>query len=81
MQGAKIHSITFNAMSTLLAVSSATDTVHIFKLGGSKGGNGGRSQNNGSKSPSGSVDGQSAGGLEGGYEDFIDGRKKSGGVR
>ncbi|CCA68972.1 related to ATG18-Phosphatidylinositol 3,5-bisphosphate-binding protein [Serendipita indica DSM 11827] len=28
----RIHSITFNAMSTLLAVSSAHDTVHIFKL-------------------------------------------------
>ncbi|KAG8979191.1 autophagy protein [Tulasnella sp. JGI-2019a] len=78
MQGARIHSITFNAMSTLLAVSSATDTVHIFKLSGSKGGGNGKSQNNnGSKSPAGSVDGQSAGGMEGGYEAFIDDRKKS----
>ena len=30
---ARIYSINFNAVSTLLAVSSAHDTVHIFKLG------------------------------------------------
>lgn len=29
---ARIFSISFNAVSTLLAVSSDTDTVHIFKL-------------------------------------------------
>ncbi|KAJ2351246.1 autophagy protein [Coemansia erecta] len=29
---AKIHSITFNATSTLLLVSSDTDTVHIFRV-------------------------------------------------
>ncbi|KAJ2791929.1 autophagy protein [Coemansia helicoidea] len=29
---AKIHSITFNATSTLLLVSSDTDTVHIFRM-------------------------------------------------
>ncbi|KAJ2694592.1 autophagy protein, partial [Coemansia spiralis] len=29
---AKIHSITFNATSTLLMVSSDTDTVHIFRV-------------------------------------------------
>ncbi|KAJ2613661.1 autophagy protein [Coemansia sp. RSA 1804] len=29
---AKIHSITFNATSTLLLVSSDTDTVHIFRI-------------------------------------------------
>ncbi|KAJ1648488.1 autophagy protein [Coemansia asiatica] len=29
---AKIHSITFNAKSTLLLVSSDTDTVHIFRM-------------------------------------------------
>lgn len=28
----KIYSITFNVTSTLLCVSSATDTVHIFKI-------------------------------------------------
>lgn len=30
---ARIYSVNFNAVSTLLAVSSAHDTVHIFKLG------------------------------------------------
>ncbi|KAF9956068.1 autophagy protein [Mortierella alpina] len=34
-QTAKIYSLSFNLMSTLLCVSSDTDTVHIFKLGGS----------------------------------------------
>ncbi|KAM6492800.1 WD40 repeat-like protein [Amanita muscaria] len=36
---AKIYSMNFNQVSTLLAVSSAHDTVHIFKLGPHKGGN------------------------------------------
>lgn len=31
---ARIYSINFNAVSTLLAVSSAHETVHIFRLGG-----------------------------------------------
>ncbi|KAG8777009.1 autophagy protein, partial [Serendipita sp. 397] len=35
---ASIHSITFNSMSTLLAVSSGHETVHIFKLGQRGGG-------------------------------------------
>jgi len=75
---AKIHSISFNAVSTLLAVSSATDTVHIFRLNGQKGGD-----NNGARrapsSPA-SVDSQDSrnvGGLEGGYEAYIDGKKSS----
>ncbi|TFK16401.1 hypothetical protein FA15DRAFT_629378 [Coprinopsis marcescibilis] len=37
---AKIYSINFNLVSTLLAASSAHDTVHVSKLGG-RGGNGG----------------------------------------
>lgn len=88
---AKIHSISFNAVSTLLAVSSATDTVHIFKLSGQKGGGGG--VNGGGVGGGGDVrrvpsspgsidssDGRGQGGVEGGYEAFIDGKKKSGGV-
>ncbi|KAF9437587.1 autophagy protein [Entomortierella beljakovae] len=43
-QSARIHSLSFNMASTLLCVSSDTDTVHIFKLGGSSPGN---SQGNG----------------------------------
>ncbi|KAF9930017.1 autophagy protein [Modicella reniformis] len=43
-QSARIHSISFNLVSTLLCVSSETDTVHIFKLGESSPSN---SQQNG----------------------------------
>ncbi|KAF5320650.1 hypothetical protein D9611_013715 [Ephemerocybe angulata] len=35
---AKIYSINFNVVGSLMAVSSAHDTVHIFKLGGATGG-------------------------------------------
>ncbi|KIO18292.1 hypothetical protein M407DRAFT_84119 [Tulasnella calospora MUT 4182] len=81
MQGARIHSITFNTVSSLLAVSSATDTVHIFKLSGGKGGgNSSSASRNGQASPSAaSMDSQiGSGAMEGGYEAFIDGKKKSG---
>jgi autophagy-related protein 18 len=33
---ARIYSMSFNSTSTLLSVSSATETVHIFRLGGAK---------------------------------------------
>lgn len=33
---ARIYSMSFNSTSTLLSVSSATETVHIFRLGGVK---------------------------------------------
>ncbi|CAE7206717.1 unnamed protein product [Rhizoctonia solani] len=75
------HCITFNAVSTLLAVSSATDTVHIFKL---KGGNGEGEKKLASRpsSPGGSADSQETGkggaGMEGGYEAYMDGKKKNG---
>ncbi|KAG0310126.1 autophagy protein [Linnemannia gamsii] len=36
---ARIYSLSFNLVSTLLCVSSDTDTVHIFKLGGGTGPN------------------------------------------
>ncbi|KIP11814.1 hypothetical protein PHLGIDRAFT_10367 [Phlebiopsis gigantea 11061_1 CR5-6] len=81
---AKIYSINFNLVSTLLAVSSAHDTVHIFKLGPQKSGNG--SVANGSKSvqspasPSASIDSrEGTHGLDGGYEAYAD-KKRSGGV-
>lgn len=80
VRGARIHCITFNAVSTLLAVSSATDTVHIFKLKG--GGEGERKRQAGPSSPGGSVDSQETGkggaGMEGGYEAYMDGKKKNG---
>ncbi|KDQ18780.1 hypothetical protein BOTBODRAFT_28280 [Botryobasidium botryosum FD-172 SS1] len=78
-QRTRIHSITFNAMSTLLAVSSATETVHIFKLSGQRGGDATRRSGGGSGASLSSVtslDGQD--GMEGGYEAFIDGKKKNG---
>ncbi|KAF9586696.1 autophagy protein [Lunasporangiospora selenospora] len=46
-QAARIYSLSFNPVSTLLCVSSDTDTVHIFKLGG-PGSNGGHRSNGGS---------------------------------
>jgi autophagy-related protein 18 len=73
-QKARIHSISFNTMSTLLAVSSATDTVHIFKLAGQKGG--GKDTSPGSPGSQGS--GSAQGGMEGGYEAYIDNKKKGG---
>jgi autophagy-related protein 18 len=71
---ARIHSITFNVMSTLLAVSSAHDTVHIFKLG-QRGASKKSSEPSGETSPNESVDGQ---GIESGYEAFMESKKKGG---
>jgi len=67
----------FNVVSTLLAVSSAHDTVHIFKLGPPSSSKNAPAPS----SPSGSVDSrEGAQALDGGYEAFIDDKKKSGGV-
>ena len=75
---ARIYSMNFNAMSTLLAVSSAHDTVHIFKLGPQKPS---PTKTAPPVSPSGSVDSrEGTQGMEGGYEEYIDGKKKSGSV-
>jgi autophagy-related protein 18 len=81
---ARIYSLNFNVVGTLLAVSSAHDTVHIFKLGGgrSSGSSSISSRDDHATSPSGSVDSrEGAGALEGGYDAFVDDKKKkSGGV-
>ncbi|KAF9521957.1 WD40 repeat-like protein [Crepidotus variabilis] len=83
----RIYSMNFNSVGSLLAVSSAHDTVHIFKLGRRESGekSGERDPGNGSmssgasiSSPPESVDG-TTGGLDGGYEAFIE-KKKGGGV-
>jgi autophagy-related protein 18 len=75
---AKIYSMNFNLVSTLLAVSSVHDTVHIFKLGASK--NSGEKSSGNSLSPdmSESPDGGASppASLEGGYDSFIE-KKKS----
>ncbi|KXN92837.1 Autophagy-related protein 18 [Leucoagaricus sp. SymC.cos] len=87
---AKIYSMNFNLVGTLLAVSSAHDTVHIFKLGNRGKGTSGSpgmasSGSSGSSvgdavSPPESVDGQqSAQGLDGGYDAFVE-KKKSNSV-
>jgi autophagy-related protein 18 len=81
---ARIYSLNFNVVGTLLAVSSAHDTVHIFKLGSgrSSGSSSSSSRDDHASSPSGSVDSrEGAGAMEGGYDAFVDDKKKkSGGV-
>jgi autophagy-related protein 18 len=90
---AKIYSMNFNTVSTLLAVSSAHDTVHIFKLGRSgSGSNNGLGKLSSSSPSSDSIDttasdtgngngGAGGGGVDGGYEAFIEQKKSgSGGV-
>jgi autophagy-related protein 18 len=75
---AKIYSMNFNLVSTLLAVSSVHDTVHIFKLGVSKNGGGKSDGDSSSANTSESTDGGASppASLEGGYESFIE-KKKS----
>ena len=76
---ARIYSMNFNTMSTLLAVSSAHDTVHIFNLGPQKASSP-KSKPGSLGSPTPSLDSRDGTqGMDGGYEAFIDG-KKSGGV-
>ncbi|KAI0703305.1 WD40 repeat-like protein [Earliella scabrosa] len=71
---ARIYSINFNIVSTLLVVSSAHDTVHIFKLGQGRGA--GSAQ--GPSSPSGSIDSREGSqGLDGGYDAYVDKKKSS----
>ncbi|KAF8814428.1 WD40 repeat-like protein [Phlegmacium glaucopus] len=77
---ARIYSMNFNLVSSLLAVSSVHDTVHIFKLGqqpASKNNSEASNSNQLSSSPPESVEGASPPpSLEGGYESFIE-KKKS----
>ncbi|KAG7444264.1 WD40 repeat-like protein [Guyanagaster necrorhizus] len=70
---ARIYSINFNLVSSLLAVSSAHDTVHIFRLGG-----GNAQRKDGMASPAESVDSRETTQLDGGYEAFIEKKKGSG---
>jgi len=69
----------FNLVSTLLAVSSAHDTVHIFKLGPQRGSPQSRSRP--PPSPGGSVDsrdGSQTALLDAGYDEYVDKKKNSG---
>ncbi|GBE89254.1 WD40 repeat-like protein [Sparassis latifolia] len=78
---ARIYSISFNLVSTLLAVSSAHDTVHIFKLGQQqKSGTSSSKSVPSPSSPSESLDSREGSqGLDGGYEAYVD-KKKTGSV-
>lgn len=77
----RIYSMNFNAVSTLLAVSSAHDTIHIFKLGSQEKGDKDKSRPGKTVSPgspTGSLDSrEGTSGVEGGYEAFIDSKKKN----
>lgn len=77
---ARIYSINFNVVSSLLAVSSAHDTVHIFKLGPQKAPSSSSSKkNDGLSSPPESIDSrEGSAGMDGGYEAFADERKRIG---
>ncbi|KAM5541888.1 hypothetical protein V8D89_004617 [Ganoderma adspersum] len=80
---ARIYSINFNLVSSLLCVSSAHDTVHIFKLGqghgrGGAGAGAGGVGAQSPSSPSGSVDSREGSqGLDGGYEAYAEKKKGS----
>ncbi|KAF8056575.1 WD40 repeat-like protein [Lyophyllum atratum] len=81
---ARIYSMNFNVVASLLAVSSAHDTVHIFKLGPQKPGGGERAgereRERQAGSPPESIDSRESGqGLDAGYEAFME-KKKGGGV-
>ncbi|KAG9286972.1 hypothetical protein G9A89_001210 [Geosiphon pyriformis] len=80
----RIHSISFNSVSSLLCVSSDTDTVHIFKLGGNSlnGPPPGVANNGASNGGSGgSLNRHSAGpAAVGGFEAYINEKKKTGSV-
>ncbi|KAI0646686.1 WD40 repeat-like protein [Trametes meyenii] len=71
---ARIYSLNFNLVSTLLVVSSAHDTVHIFKLGQGRGSSVTSAQS--PSSPSGSIDSREGSqGLDGGYDAYVDKKK------
>lgn len=76
---ARIYSISFNLVSSLLAVSSAHDTVHIFKLGPQKSSS--KASSESPSSPPESIDSrEGVQGLDGGYDAFIEKKKKSNSV-
>ncbi|TIA89532.1 hypothetical protein E3P99_02002 [Wallemia hederae] len=74
---ARVYSIAFNQVSTLLAVSSATDTIHIFKIGRSFDGNTPSSNNNEDIMSETSDRLANQTGMLGGYEAFVDGKRRS----
>lgn len=74
---ARIYSIAFNPVGSLMAVSSANETVHLFKLG--RGAEKPKAPSDAtSVSDTGSIESRD-GPLEGGYEAYLDERKKGSG--
>lgn len=72
---ARVYSIAFNQVSTLLAVSSATDTIHIFKIGRSFDGSSSNNNEDITSETSDRLANQT--GMLGGYEAFVDGKRRS----
>lgn len=82
---ARIYSMSFNLMSTLLCVSSATETVHIFRLGGQVPSDASSSRSidsAGGVSPTGSVGSSPsnhAGAAGAGFESYMESKHRNGG--
>lgn len=82
----RIFSIAFNLMSTLLCVSSATETVHIFRLGGlnpqeSSSGSFRATDSDAGGSPTGSIassPSNHAGAAGGGFDHYVESKRRSG---
>ncbi|KAJ2931073.1 hypothetical protein H1R20_g5985, partial [Candolleomyces eurysporus] len=86
----KIYSMNFNVVGSLLGVSSSHGTVHVFKLGSSSSSGssssvkaitgGAASGGAGNASPRSQAESLESSTLEGGYEAFVEGKKRGGGV-
>lgn len=80
----RIFSMSFNLMSTLLCVSSATETVHIFRLGGQIPSDAASSRSidsGGGNSPTGSVGSSPsnhAGAAGAGFESYMESKRRNG---
>jgi autophagy-related protein 18 len=83
----RIYSMSFNLMSTLLCVSSATETVHIFRLGGANPSDSlagsYRTDPEAGGSPTGSLassPSNHAGAAGGGFEHYLESKRRSSGT-
>ena len=80
---ARIWSMNFNVVGSLLVAASGHGTVHVFRVGGQQGqGQGsGSSAGRAASSPPASIDSrEGVPAMDGGYDAFIE-KKKAGGVR
>ncbi|KAL1661396.1 WD40-repeat-containing domain protein [Schizophyllum commune] len=80
---ARIWSMNFNVVGSLLVAASGHGTVHVFRVGGQQGqgsGSGGSSAGRAASSPPASIDSrEGVPAMDGGYDAFIE-KKKAGGV-